>query len=352
MRSPLIANHLLINSASVREALEKINEFSTGQPLVLFLHDEVGRLTGSLTDGDIRRALLAGVGLGDRVELAANRNFHSLLEGSPVDRIKFLRESDLKIIPIVDSGQRVKDLINFKETRTMLPVDVVIMAGGKGTRLHPYTKDLPKPMLELDGKPIIAHNMDRLASYGVKNFHISVNHMKEQIVEFLRSRYTEGNIKIHFIEEESPLGTIGSVSLSHSYSHSELMVMNADILTNIDFEDFYLFFKESKSTMSIAAFDVRVDVPYAVLETEQNLIKSFVEKPSYLFRSNAGIYLLSQEAVSRIPRAMRFDAIDLMNDLIGGGKNVSYFPIRGYWLDIGNPQNYKKALEDIRHIRF
>ena len=354
MKNFEIDKYLIKDSKTIFQAIEKINEFSTGQALVLFVIDEHDKILGSITDGDIRRSFLKGIKITDNVSMAMNKEFYFIEENDceNVKKIKKLRLENIRILPIINNHRKIINIVNFSEIKTQLPIDAIIMAGGRGTRLHPYTKDLPKPMLELNKKPIIAHNIDRLIYFGVKNFYVSVNHLKEQIINFLNDYYRNKNIKINFLEEDKPLGTIGSVALQKKYLHDDLLVLNADILTNIDFEDFFLSYQKNHSDMAVGAFNVKIDIPYAVMETKGEIIKSFIEKPSYIYHSNAGIYLFKQKFIKKIPSNQPFDSIDLIDDLIKNENIVSHFPIRGYWLDIGNLQNYRKAQEDIEHIKF
>jgi dTDP-glucose pyrophosphorylase len=352
MKISEINQHLIKESATIRDAMKKINQLLEAQSLVLFLVNDEKKIIGSITDGDIRRGLLNGFLLDNKADLVMNKRYHFLTKKSSAKEVKNLRDQNLKIVPVIDAKKKVLDFINLKKTKSMLPLDAVIMAGGRGTRLHPYTKNMPKPLLELAKKPIIVHNIDRLISFGIKNFYVSVNHMKEQIINFLDDYYSDSDISIKYLEETNQLGTIGSVALEKNYKNDDILVLNADILTNIDFEDFYITYKDSKNDMSVAAFSVKIDVPYAVLETNGDKVSSFIEKPSYVYHSNAGIYLFHKKFAKKIPSDQHYDAIDLMSDLIKNEKKVSHFPIRGYWLDIGNLQNYKKAQEDIGHIKF
>jgi len=352
MRQKDIKNHLITDRATIREALLRINSISNGYALVLFLVNSKNQVMGSISDGDIRRALLQGYNLEDKASSVMNSKYKFICQKVSVKEIKRYREEDLKIAPVIDDNKKLIDLIDFKQRKTILPIDAVIMAGGKGTRLHPYTRDIPKPLLELEKKPIICYNIDRLIYFGVRNFYVSVNHLKEQIIEVLERYYKNKDISLTFIEEKEPLGTLGSVSLVKNYKNDDILVINADILTNIDFEDFFISYKDNKEVMSVAAFAVNIDVPYAVIETKGNKITSFLEKPSYTYHSNAGIYIFKKELIKIIPAKQKFDATDLMNEMIKKNFNLGHFPIFGYWLDIGNLQNYRKAKEDIRHIKF
>ena len=241
--------------------------------------------------------------------------------------------------------------VNISELKTFLPVHAIIMAGGKGERLLPLTLDTPKPMLEVNGKPIIEHNIDLLAKYGIGNLHISVNYLKDTIKNYFSNEVNK-NITINYLDEEKPLGTFGSIKLTNSYKYSDLLIMNSDLLTNINIADFYKSFKDSNADMAIATTSYSVNIPYAVLETENGLVKSFKEKPTYTYFSNAGIYLIKKELINEIPENEFYNATDLINKLINTNRVVLTYPILGYWLDIGRHEDYKKANEDFKHINF
>lgn len=343
---------IINQNATIMEALKRINDLSSEPAMVLFVVNDFNQLVASLTDGDIRRGLLNGFQLTDCIQNIMFKDFHYIKDLKNINKIKKLKELNLKIIPHIADDKKIIKLINLKEYKSILPVDVVIMAGGKGVRLKPYTNDIPKPMLELNKKPIIAHNMDRLILYGVKNFYISVNHLKMQIKNYFDKNYADKDINIRYIEENQPLGTVGSVGLINDFENDDILIINADILTNIDFEDFYSNYKNFHDDMSVATFNVKVDIPYAVLETQEKRIKSFIEKPTYTYYSNAGIYLLNKKFMKLIPHNQPYDTIDLIEAMIKSNKKVSHFPIRGYWLDIGTAQNYSKAQDDIKFIRF
>lgn len=340
----------IMNNKTIRYALSKINTFEANSPLVLFVVNSEAKIIGSLTDGDIRRGLLKGITLDDSVTEIMNSDFKYLSDLKDYEKFNQYKDMDLKIAPLVDNDFKLVELMDLTKLKALTPVDAVIMAGGKGVRLKPYTNDTPKPMLELNGKPIIAHNIDRLLSFGIKNIYISVNHLKEQIIDYIKDNYKDTNIR--FIKEDEPLGTIGSVKLVENFENDDILVMNADILTNIDFYDFFVNYKNFKDDMSIATFNVKINIPYAVLDTTDKKINSLIEKPSFTYYSNAGIYLLNKKMLKYIPKNQKYDSTDLMEKLIEESKKVSHFPIRGYWLDIGNAQNYAKAQDDIRFIKF
>jgi NDP-sugar pyrophosphorylase family protein len=226
------------------------------------------------------------------------------------------------------------------------------MAGGKGERLKPLTDNVPKPMLEIGGKPIIYRNVERLANYGVNQFHISVGHKAEQIIDGLNNHPVD-DVTLDFIKEENPLGTIGSVKLVKEFKNDTVLLMNSDLLTNIDFHDFYRKFIESNSDMQVATIPYKIDIPYAVMDiNENNEVLSFHEKPRYTYYSNAGIYLFKKELIDLIPAEQPFDATHFMEAVIAKKKKLSSYPILGYWLDIGRIDDFYKAQEDVKHIHF
>ncbi len=343
-------DHTILYNKTIKYAMEKINKFNSNNPLILFVANKQAKIVGAITDGDIRRGLINGKTLESPVTEIMKSDFKYITSTKDYKKIEEYKKLDLKIVPLVTKDFELIEFIDLTKIKAMLPLDAVIMAGGKGVRLKPYTNDTPKPMLELNGKPILAHNIDRLLAFGIKNIYISVNHLKEQIINYINDKYKDKNIK--FIEETEPLGTIGSIKLVNKWENDDILVMNADVLTNIDFYDFFQNYKNFKDNMSIATFNIRINIPYGILDTTDKKINSLIEKPSFTYYSNAGIYLINKKSLKYIPDNQKFDSTELMEKLIENHKKVSHFPIRGYWLDIGNAQNYAKAQDDIRFIKF
>ena len=195
--------------------------------------------------------------------------------------------------------------------------------------------------------------MSILSSGGASNIEESFDYIKKLPLDYVVYGSSKvKNIEINYIEENEPLGTIGSVKLSNSYKNSDLLIMNSDLLTNINLADFYNSFKESNADMSIATTSYNVNIPYAVLEVENGLVKSFKEKPTYNYFSNAGIYLIKKSLINEIPEKEFYNATDLINKLLQSKRTVTTYPILGYWLDVGKHEDYSKAQEDIKHIVF
>ncbi|MBW3544681.1 MAG: NTP transferase domain-containing protein, partial [Bacteroidetes bacterium] len=248
--------HIIKNTATVKEALEKLNQLT--EHLTLFVVNNEYVLIGSVTDGDIRRGLISGKTIEDYVTTVMNQNFKYLKSDAiNIHDVKRYRENLLDVIPIVNNDFTVKRVINLTEVKTILPIHVAIMAGGEGKRLRPLTETVPKPLLKVGDKPIIEYNIDRLMSYGVENIHISVNYLGDKIKEYFRNGESKG-IKIQYITETSSLGTVGALSLGEFDEHDSILFMNSDLLTDIDFEDFYLEFINSGADLAV------VSIPYKV----------------------------------------------------------------------------------------
>lgn len=345
-------NHIINKNVTLLEALSWINELAP-EPLVLFVVDEDNRMLGTLTDGDSRRALISGASVNDRVEkiMHANFNFMKLEDIDDVFEIRRQRNKKMKLVPILDKEYHIVEIINLEKYRSRLPIDAVLMAGGKGERLRPLTEKTPKPLLPVGDKAIIDHNIDRLISYGVKHISVTVNYLKEQLEEHFRK--PRGDVQIKTVREPKFLGTIGSIRFVKDFYNDTILVMNSDVFTNLNFEDFYLHFKEHDAEMSVCAIPYSVQIPYGIFRIEDKReIKGLVEKPTYDYYANAGIYLIKKSALSFIPEDKMFHSTDLIEALIAAGKRVIRFPLNGTWIDIGNPQEYKRANELVKHIHF
>lgn len=341
---------MLERTASLGDALKRLNENSSSNMLLLFVIDEENKLMGSITDGDIRRGLVNGVTLSSPVTQVMFEKFVFAKKGDVEDKIKTINKAIIKLLPVVDDDGKLVDVINLFTHKTTLPFDAVIMAGGEGRRLRPLTLDTPKPLLKVGDKPIIEHNIDRLVTYGIDRIFLSVKYKQDQLKAYFDDGSAKG-IHISYIEEDEPLGTIGSVSLINGWQKEIVLLMNSDLLTNIDFVEMYDEFQKQEADLMVATIPYKVDVPYAVMETENEAVIAFKEKPTYTYQSNAGIYLFKKEMVDLIPKGAYFNATDLMQKMIDLGKKVSYFPILGYWLDIGRHEDLLKAQQDIKHLK-
>lgn len=341
--------HIINEDKTLLEALSLINELYP-DPLVLFVVNDTGGMVGTLTDGDSRRALIAGASVKDKVGKVMHRNFNfmNVEDASNVKEIKRQKELKMKLVPILDKNKHVVEIINLEQYKTRLPIDAVLMAGGKGERLRPLTEKTPKPLLPVGNKAIIDHNIDRLISYGVKHISVTVNYLKEQIENHFSELHN--GVMVQTVREPKFLGTIGSVRFVKEFYNDTILVMNSDLFTNIDYEDFYLHYMEHNADMSVAAVPYTVSVPYGIFDLDGRNIQGLIEKPTYNYYANAGIYLIKRSALDEIPGDTFFNATDLIEKLISEGKKVIRFPLNGTWIDIGNPQEYKHANELIDHM--
>jgi len=340
--------HLISSVAPIREALKKLNTIP--ERMTLFITDEAGKCVGSLTDGDIRRGFIDGKGFDNIVKDFIGSNFHSAHpQNININEIKMMRKKGIKLLPVINRNGEIEKIYNIRNLQSILPVDVVIMAGGKGARLKPLTDSIPKPLLKLGDKPIIDYVIDHLIEFGIENIHISVNYLADQIQDYLGDGSSRG-LKINYLKESQPLGTIGSVSLIDDLQQ-DLLVLNADLFTNIDYEDLYLYFIQEQADMAIASVPYSVNIPYAVLKEQEKRVIDFAEKPDSTNYVNAGIYLIKKEHAQKIPKEKKFDATDFINLLLKEQKKVIHNPIIGYWTDIGNHEELKKAMEIVNHIR-
>jgi len=343
-------DHLLFSGSTIKQALIQLDVLA--KDAILFIIDQQEKLIGALTDGDVRRGLIKGISIDDTVNSIIQNNPKFIRRGErDINKVIEYREGNFRILPVIDKNDKVVNVINFREIRSYLPVDAVIMAGGRGQRLQPLTDATPKPLLKVGGKAIMEYNVDRLALYGIDDFWFSVKYLGEQIESHFGNG-KQSNIHIDYVWEDEPLGTIGAVSKITNFSHDYVLVMNSDLLTNFDYEHFYLDFINQDADFSVVTIPYNISVPYAVLETTNGEIKSFKEKPTYTYYSNGGIYLMKKSVLNFLPKEAHFNATDLMEKLIQENKKVVSYPLLGYWLDIGKHEDFEKAQIDIKHIKF
>ena len=342
-------NHIISKDKTLLEALSQINDLAP-EPLVLFVVDEEQRMVGTLTDGDSRRALISGASVNDKTEAIMHRNFNymSVSDICNVLDIRHQKEMRMKLVPILDAEKHIVDIINLEKFETRLPVDAVLMAGGKGERLRPLTEKTPKPLLPVGEKAIIDHNVDRIISYGIQHINVTVNYLREQIEAHYQTPRHE--VQVQTVREPQYLGTIGSIKFVPKFYNDTVLLMNSDLFTNIDYEDFFLHYQQHEADMSVAAVPYNVSIPYGVLDLNGRNIKGLLEKPKFNYYANAGIYLIKRSALEEIPDNTFFNATDLIEKLIAEGKKVIRYPLNGTWIDIGNPQEYQKAQDLVKHL--
>lgn len=343
-----LTTYIIPAEHSLRDALKKLNTLSGGS-MTLFVTDG-DSIIGTLTDGDIRRALISGASLNDQAGSAAFSAFKYITTTNPdVKTLKDLRARGITMVPVIDANHHLVDIIDLSITHTRLPLSAILMAGGKGERLRPLTLSTPKPLLEIDGKPIIDYNIEALASCGINDITVTVNYLAEKIEEHFSSPVA--GVPVKTVRETMPLGTIGSAALINHRPGASSIVMNSDLLTTISFEDMYLRHRDLEADITIAVIPYQVSVPFAILDIDGHNVKGIQEKPSYSYYANAGIYIFNNDLLASLPTDRRTDATDLIEQAIDSGKRVVYFPINGSWIDVGSPTDFRQAAELMKHYR-
>ena len=341
--------YIISETASVRDALVAINNISHECELLIVVN-AAQQMVGSLTDGDIRRGLIAGAELTDTINKIMHRDFKFIKqEDYDVAHLKSFRDRRIMFIPILDAENHVVDVVNLQKFKSKLPIDAVLMAGGKGERLRPLTEKIPKPLLEVGGKCIIDHNVDRLRSYGVQYVNVTVNYLGEQLEEHFST--PRDGVQVRTFREPKFLGTIGSIKFVDTFYNDTVLVMNSDLFTNIDYEDFFLHFQMHDAEMSVAAVPYNISIELGILDLDGRNIKGLIEKPKYNYYANAGIYLIKKRALAEIPKDTFFHATHLVEKLIAQDKKVIRYPLNGTWIDIGTLQEYERAKELVKHLK-
>lgn len=336
---------------TLRDAMVCIDKNMKGIALVV---DEEGKLRYTITDGDVRRAILHGLSLDMKVKEWAekqcehgNKNPVTAMKSTlSQDLLQLMSDNDLKHIPLTDASGRVVDLVVvsdlIKEERS--PMTAVIMAGGSGRRLHPLTLDLPKPMLPVGDRPLLEHIVERLRMSGIHQVKMTTRYKKDQITRHFGNGEDFG-VNIEYVEENSPLGTAGALGNFKEIGET-LLVINGDILTNLDFRSMNDFHYEHGADMTVAVKQYELNVPYGVIETNGSFVTGVFEKPVVQHFINAGIYLLNQKVCRFIPSDQPYEMTDLIDRALSEGCRVASFPIREYWLDIGHADDYQRAISD------
>lgn len=341
--------YIISETASVRDALVAINNITHDGELLIVVN-AAQQMVGSLTDGDIRRGLIAGAELTDTINKIMHRDFKFIKqEDYDVAHLKSFRDRRIMFIPILDAENHVVDVVNLQKFKSKLPIDAVLMAGGKGERLRPLTEKIPKPLLEVGGKCIIDHNVDRLRSYGVQYVNVTVNYLGEQLEEHFST--PRDGVQVRTFREPKFLGTIGSIKFVDTFYNDTVLVMNSDLFTNIDYEDFFLHFQMHDAEMSVAAVPYNISIELGILDLDGRNIKGLIEKPKYNYYANAGIYLIKKRALAEIPKDTFFHATHLVEKLIAQDKKVIRYPLNGTWIDIGTLQKYERAKELVKHLK-
>lgn len=333
----------------MREAIDRLNRLS-GNAMTLFVVDAQGRLEGTLTDGDVRRGLLSGLTLDSMALSSANRSFKAIVGevgAESVEQLRQYRERGILLIPRLDQCGRILEIIDLRRTYNRLPVRALLMAGGKGERLRPMTLECPKPLLKIEGKAIIDYNIEALAGAGVTDITVATRYLAEQIESHFSTPVAGVNVKC--VREEIPMGTIGAASLVEWPSDGSTIVMNSDLITSVSFEEMFLRHHKGGADITIGVIPYQVAVPFAILDVDGERVAGLQEKPTYSYYANAGIYMIKNELLKTISKETKTDATDLIERAITSGRTVTYFLIKGTWIDVGSPADFRQATELMRH---
>lgn len=339
-------------NCSIQGAVAKMDENRLG---IVLVTDDEKHLVGTITDGDIRRAILARIDLKDPLKVILDRKlgteyekplFGLVVQGKQ-SHLDLLKKHNLSHLPILNESSQVVGLVTSDEfvVDSFDSVDVVVMAGGRGTRLLPLTRDLPKPMLSVGEKPLLEIIIRQLSSVGVRHINVSTHHKPEKIREHFGNGRDFG-VNLSYVSEDRPLGTAGALALMKAPSGTQL-VINGDILTQVNYKAMLQFHREHQADFTVAVRQYDLKVPFGVVECEEIFVKSLKEKPVVNFFVNAGIYLLEPIVHCHIPAGEHFHMTDLIENLVKRGRKVVSFPIHEEWLDIGGHAEYQLAQQKI-----
>lgn len=327
---------------SIRKALEIIDQ---GAMKIALVVDAEDRLIGTLSDGDIRRGLLKGLGMEDSIDSIYNHQPTVCQLNDPKEKvIQTAVSKRIYQIPIVDEKGRVVKLaeIDHLIKKEKLPNPVVIMAGGMGKRLLPLTEHTPKPMLKVGGRPILETLITRLQQLGFSDIWIAINYKGDQIKEYFGDGRPMG-VRIRYIEENQRMGTAGALGILEEIPLHPVLVMNGDILTNVNFENLIDFHHRAKAEATMCIREYGLEVPYGVVRLNQNNIIAIEEKPVQQFYVNAGIYVLNPSVIASLEPGSAIDMTQIFEKLVQQKKETVSFPIREFWMDIGKLEDYNRA---------
>ncbi len=346
-----INSFCVLKTASVRDVIASINRGETGISLVV---DAGRRLLNTITDGDVRRAILGGITLNSFVEeLLAYKTkvFPSTPITAPLETprealLHIMRQNSVRQIPLLNRKKQVVKLVTMDELLPSdeLPLQAVIMAGGFGKRLRPLTEDLPKPMLKVGDRPVMEHIIGQLQQAGIRQVNITTHYKSEKITDHFGNGKAFG-VELNYVNEDLPLGTGGALGLIPKPTEP-MLVINGDILTQVDFKAMLNYHREHHAEMTVAVRIYDMQVPYGVIEMKGQHVAGVQEKPLMKFFVNAGIYLLQPSVFKFIPHRQHFNMTDLIQRLVKEKKTIVSFPVHEYWLDIGQHADYLQAQKD------
>ena len=345
---------LISENKSIIEALRLLDETAEK---VLFVVDSDSKLLGALTDGDIRRYLLSGQCIENDISTVYNKKpkYLSEKECSDENLKEIFLKNKIEVVPILDDSRHVINIATWDKVfsgknktrlnKRRINVPVVIMAGGKGTRLDPFTQILPKPLIPIGDKPIIEVIMDKFHAFGMMDFYVTLNHKSKMIKAYFEEFKTK--YKIKYIDEEKPLGTAGGLKYLPPEVAGVIFVTNSDIIIEGDYRKILKFHKDNKNEITIVASVKNYNIPYGVCEIENGgTLRKIKEKPDLSFLVNTGMYVVNSSALSIIPEGEYYHITQLIDDLKCDGRRIGVYPIsENAWMDVGEWSKYKETLE-------
>jgi len=334
--------YIVHTGTPILEALKKVNAPPLYAALII---DEENRLCGILTDGDLRRGLLDGYDLGNVVDIFMKRDPTTAPASIPKeDANRLLKRNNLSLLPLISELGELEALLIACACHEENNRDnaAVIMAGGKGSRLYPLTKDCPKPMLKVNGKPILEILIEQCIQAGFSNFYISVNYLKEQIIDYFGHGESKG-ISIDYLAEDKPMGTAGSLQLLPKTVNKPFLVLNGDLLTSLDYRHLMQFHADHNSSATICVREHVTQIPFGVVQTDGHRLIGFDEKPTYRQLVNAGVYVIEPSILTYLEPDTPTDMPTLLTKVQSSGQEVIVCPIHEYWLDIGKPDSLHAA---------
>lgn len=352
MKAEQMESFLIFPDNTVVEAMQKIDSNARG---ILFVIEKDRRLSGVLTDGDIRRWLIKTGDLSGAVGLVMNRHPKVAKSHDLIEARQYMERHSIRALPVIGAGGGIEDILFLETKEQALPkpdnslkgVPVVIMAGGKGTRLYPYTKILPKPLIPIGDIPIMERIVHKFLEYGVCQFYATVNYRKNMIKSYFSE--SREDYAIQYVEEDMPLGTAGSLRLIEEDFDMPFIITNCDILIHADYGDIYRYHKESGNEMTIVTALKNIEVPYGVIHSKENgAVETIEEKPRLSYFVNTGMYILNPEVRKEIPKDAFFHMTDLADALLSQNRKVGMYPIsEDSFLDMGEFEEMRRMEEKL-----
>lgn len=333
---------LLTNSATLQEAISNLDKVAIKIVLVV---DAAGRLEGTISDGDIRRGLLRGLDMSSPITTVIHRNpFVVPPDMARETIIQLMVANKIQQIPVVDENRRVTGLHLWDHitTQQARPNVMVIMAGGKGTRLRPHTEHCPKPMLPVGNKPMLEHIIERAMANGFSNFILAIHYLGHMVEDYFGDG-AKMNAHIEYIRENSPLGTAGALGLLAQPPEAPFIVTNGDVLTDINYGELLDFHIRHQAAATMAVRTHEWQHPFGVVQTQGLDIIGFEEKPIARTHINAGIYVLSPESLNVLNTNESCDMPTLFERLQASKQRTVAYPMHEPWLDVGRPSDYETA---------